>query len=161
MYGRQLADLLEHFPREQVLVLRYRQLVDDPRTALNRVSRFLGVAEDVVTDIPPGNSRPFVHPSVRTRMLGPVVRAGAAAGQFFPPQAWRTASRPLIDRLHQRGDPARPRLTLEQGEALRRPFLEDIALLEEITGESYDDWRTHRDGTSFHTRQAQRSEASR
>ena len=157
MYGRQLADLLEHFPREQVLVLRYRALVEDPHTALNQVCRFLGVAEDVVTEIPSGNSRPFVHPSVRTKVLGPVVRAGAAAGQFAPPQVWRTASRPIVGQLHQRGNPERPRLTPEQGELLRRPFLEDIALLEQVTGESYDDWRAHRDGGTFHTRQTQRA----
>jgi hypothetical protein len=157
MYGRQLADLFEHIPREQVLVLRYRALVDDPHTALNRVARFLGVAEDVVTEIPSGNSRPFVHPSVRTRVLGPVVRAGARVGQFLPPQAWRAASRPLVGQLHQRGNPERPRLTPEQRDALREPFLEDIALLEELTGESYEDWRTHRDGDSFHTRQSQRT----
>jgi hypothetical protein len=157
MYGRQLADLFEHIPREQVLVLRYRALVDDPHTALNRVARFLGVAEDVVTEIPSGNSRPFVHPSVRTRVLGPVVRAGARVGQFLPPQAWRAASRPLVGQLHQRGNPERPRLTPEQRDALREPFLEDIALLEELTRESYEDWRTHRDGDSFHTRQSQRT----
>jgi hypothetical protein len=157
MYGRQLADLFEHFPREQVLVLRYRSLVDDPHTALNRVCRFLGVSEDVVTDIPTGNSKPFVNASLRTKVLGPVVRAGAAAGQFLPPQAWRNLSRPLVGQLHQRGSTARPRLTSEQGEALRTPFLEDIALLEQLTGESYDDWRRHRDGGSFHTRQSQLS----
>jgi hypothetical protein len=63
----------------------------------------------------------------------------------------------LIGQLHQRGNAARPRLTPEQGEALRTPFLEDIDLLEELVGESYDDWRAHRDGDSFHTRQAQRA----
>jgi hypothetical protein len=30
MYGRQLADLYDQFPREQVLLLRYRDLVDNP-----------------------------------------------------------------------------------------------------------------------------------
>ena len=99
-------------------------LVDDPRTALNRVCRFLGVAEDVVTEIPSGNSRPFVHPSVRTRVLGPVVRAGAAAGQFLPPQVWRTASRPLIGQLHQRGEPgaaaAHPRAARRPARAVPR-----------------------------------------
>jgi len=155
MYGRQLADLFEHFPHEQVLLVRYRSLVEDPHASLNRVCRFLGIAEDVVTDIPKGNSRPFVHPSLRTQLLGPVVRAGASAGQFLPPKAWRIASRPLVGQLHQRGNPARPRLTPEQGEALRQPFLEDIALLEEITGDSYDDWRHHREGHSFHTRAEQ------
>ncbi|HET9828073.1 MAG TPA: sulfotransferase [Nocardioidaceae bacterium] len=156
MYGRQLDDLFEHFPAEQVLVLRYRSLVDDPRTALNRVCRFLGVSEDVVTEIPKGNSKPFVHPSARTKLLGPMVRTGAAVGQFLPPRAWRVASKPLVGQLHQRGNPERPRLTAEQGEILRAPFLDDIDLLETITGESFDDWRTHREGSSFHTRQSQR-----
>jgi hypothetical protein len=156
MYGRQLADLFEHFPAEQVLVLRYRSLVDDPRTALDRVCRFLGVSEDVVTEIPKGNSKPFVHPSARTKLLGPMVRTGAAVGQFLPPRAWRVASKPLVGQLHQRGNPERPRLTPEQGEILRAPFLDDIDLLETITGESFDDWRTHREGSSFHTRQSQR-----
>ena len=152
MYGRQLADLYEHFPREQVLLLRYRELIDDPHATLNRVARFLGVAEDVVTEIPSGNSRPFVTPGARTRVLGPVVRAGATAGQFFPPQAWRAVSRPLVGQLHQRGDAARPRLTPEQSATLRAPFLEDIALLEELTGESYADWSRHREQDSFSAR---------
>ena len=152
MYGRQLADLFDHVDREQVLVLRYRALVDAPRATLNRVSRFLGVREDVVTEIPKGNSRPFVAPSARTRLLGPLVRAGASAGAHFPPQVWRTVSRPLVGQLHQRGNPARPRLTPEQREALLEPFLDDIGLLEEVTGEGYDEWRRHRDGDSFHTR---------
>jgi hypothetical protein len=115
------------------------------------------VAEDVLIDIPSGNSRPFVVPSLRTRILGPVVRAGARAGQFLPPEAWRKASRPLVEQLHHRGNPARPKLTQEQRVALRRPFLEDIDLLEQVTGKSYDEWRVHRDGDSFHTRQSERS----
>lgn len=156
MYGRQLADLFEHVPREQVLVLRYGQLVDDPPRTLSTVCRFLGVGDDVVTDIPAGNSRPFVNASARTRILGPVVRGGAAAGQFLPPGVWRRLSRPLIGQLHQRGNPARPRLTPEQREALLGPFLPDIALLEQVTGQSFDDWRTHRAGDSFHTRSTQR-----
>jgi hypothetical protein len=152
MYGRQLADLFEQFPREQVLVLRYRQLVDEPRRTLNKVSRFLGVSENVVTSVPAGNSRPFVNPSARTKVLGPLVRAGASAGQFLPPVAWRQVSRPLVAQLHQRGNPARPALTEEQRDALREPFLEDLDLLEEVTGLSFTDWRSHRDGDSFHTR---------
>ncbi len=85
-------------------------------------------------------------------MLGPVVRAGARVGAFLPPEAWRAASKPLIGQLHQRGNPARPKLTEEQRAALRAPFVEDIALLEEVTGLSYADWLTHRDGGTFHSR---------
>ena len=157
MYGRQLADLFEHVPLEQVLVLRYRDLVDDAHGALDRVARFLGIREGVVTEIPRGNSRPFVHQSVRTRVLGPVVRAGASAGQFLRPEVWRAASRPIVGQLHQRGNPARPRLTEEQSEELRGPFLEDIELLESVTGQSFEDWRTHRGGGTFHTRQSEKA----
>jgi hypothetical protein len=89
-----------------------------------------------------------------------VVRAGAAAGQFLPPKAWRVLSRPLVGQLHQRGNAARPRLTAEQGDALRTPFLEDIDLLERVTGESYDDWRSHREGATFHTRLAEKESSS-
>jgi hypothetical protein len=84
-----------------------------------------------------------------------VIRAGAAVGQFLPPQVWRTVSRPLISQLHRGGDQSRPRLTPEQRAALLAPHLEDIALLEEITGESFDQWRTYRDGGSFQTRRGE------
>ena len=42
MYGRQVEDLFDHFPREQVLLLRYKTLVDAPDRALDRVCDFLG-----------------------------------------------------------------------------------------------------------------------
>ena len=136
-------------------MVRYRELVEDAHAALDRVSRFLGIEEGVVTEIPSGNSRPFVNESVRTKVLGPVVRAGASAGQFLPPEVWRAASRPIVGQLHQRGNPERPRLTEEQGEELRQPFREDITLLESVTGQSFDDWRRHRSGGTFHTRRSE------
>src|SRR5207244_780955 len=43
MYGRQVKDLFDHFPREQVLLLRYRDLVDEPNATLDLVFTFLGV----------------------------------------------------------------------------------------------------------------------
>ena len=155
MYGRQLVDLFEHFPREQVLLLRYRELVDSPDQTLNRVFDFLGVEGADIEDIPSDNSRVFVRDGVRARTVGPVIRAGAAVGQFLPPQVWRTVSKPLVSQLHRGGDQSRPRLTPEQRAALLAPHLEDIALLEEITGESFDQWRTYRDGGSFQTRRGE------
>lgn len=155
MYGRQLQDLFEHFPREQVLLLRYRELVDEPDRVLNRVFDFLGVQTQEIAQIPSDNSRPFVKDGVRARTVGPVIRAGAAVGQFLPPKVWRTVSKPLISQLHKGGETGRPRLTPEQRTILLRPHLEDIALLEELTGESFEQWRTYRDGGSFSSRQAE------
>jgi len=42
-YGEQLEYLFTLFPREQVLVLRYRTLVDEPAQTLDRICAFLGV----------------------------------------------------------------------------------------------------------------------
>jgi hypothetical protein len=154
MYGRQVKDLFDHFPREQVLLLRYKQLVDTPDEALSRVFDFLGVEGKQVDQIPSDNSRPFVKDGVRARTMGPVIRAGASVGQFLPPQVWRAVSKPLISQLHRGGDAARPKLTPEQRTTLLEPHLDDIALLEEVTGESFEQWKTYREGGSFDSRRA-------
>ena len=105
MYGRQVQDLYDHFPREQVLLLRYKSLVDEPDKVLNRVFGFLGVETQEIDQIPSDNSRVFVRDGVRARTVGPVIRAGATVGQFLPPKVWRTVSKPLISQLHKGGDP--------------------------------------------------------
>lgn len=159
MYGRQLDDLFDHFPREQVLLLRYRELVETPDAALGRVFAFLGVRGEDVDRLPSDNSRPFVRDGVRARTVGPVIRAGAAVGQFLPPQVWRRVSKPLITQLQKGGETGRPKLTPEQRNILLKPHLEDIALLEEVTGESFADWRSYREGGSYASRQAEHQQS--
>ena len=153
-YGRQQTDLYRQFPQEQVLLIRYRDLVEQPVATLDGVSRFLGVAEGRVSSVPAGNSRPFVGPGARTRALGAVIRTGAPPGAGLPPHVLRGASRPLLGRLHGGGQSARPSLTAEQRAALVQPFLDDITLLEEATGEDFGTWRKHRAGDSYHSRRA-------
>ena len=65
---------------------------------------------------------------------------GAKVGSLFPPEVWRKASRPILDNLHEQGDAHRPKLTADQRRQLVEYFVEDIALLAEQTGDSYDDW---------------------
>jgi hypothetical protein len=141
-YGEQLADLLSRVDRQRVLVLRYWQLVSQPVETLNRVARFLGLAEDRISTVPPDNSRPFVRPGVKAAVLGRAIRAGAAAGRLFPPQVWRQASRPLVAALQQGGLKQRPRLAPDQREGLIAECLDDIARLENVLGEPFDDWRS-------------------
>ena len=120
-YGEQLADLFSRVDRERVLVLRYWQLVSQPTETLNRVTRFLGIAEDKIGAVPPNNSRPFVRPGLKTSVLGRMIRAGATAGQLFPPQVWRQASRPLLAALQQGGLRQRPRLLRREEELAVSP----------------------------------------
>jgi Sulfotransferase family len=148
-YGEQLADLFELVERERAFVLRYWQLVSHPDETLNRVARFLGIAEDQVATIPPDNARPFVEPGLRTSVLGRVIRAGATAASYAPPQVWRRASKPLVSLLQHGGRSQRPKLAPEQRTALLGDCLDDIALLEQTLGESFEDWRSAAGRGSF------------
>jgi hypothetical protein len=154
MYGRQVADLFDHFPRDQVLLLRYKDLVDEPDRTVSRVCGFLGVTAPPSPQVPRDNSRRFVRDSPRTRVLGSVIRTGASVGRFFPPEVWRRISRPLVEQLQRGGDEDRPTLTPEQRAILVEPHLPDIELLERLTGESFEQWKGYREGRTFVTRRS-------
>lgn len=74
-YGEQLDHLFSLVPREQVLLLRYRALRDEPGATVDAVCRFLGVEPGVVTDVPRHN----VRPDVFGRTAGPGAAERAAA----------------------------------------------------------------------------------
>ncbi|KQS58455.1 sulfotransferase [Geodermatophilus sp. Leaf369] len=139
-YGEQLRDLLTVLPREQLLVLRFREVVAEPARTLDRVGAFLGVAPGVAHAVPAENVKPFVADTTRYRALARCARAGARAGALLPPQVWRQVSRPLLAALHA-GATKRPPLPVEVRRAVLERVLPDIALLEEVTGESFADWR--------------------
>jgi hypothetical protein len=154
-YGEQLRSLFERFAREQVLIVRYRDLVDAPETALDQVCRFLGVEPGRLTAVPRDNMRPFVADSARRRALSHVMRTGARVAATLPPQVWRRASQPILAAMHRGSDADRPHLTVEQRCQLVEVFRDDIALLGDLTGTSYDDW------LGEHTRGGFASRASR
>src|SRR4051812_22596847 len=154
-YGAQLRDLLDHVPREQVLLLRYRQLVDSPQETLDRVCAFLGVAEGQAHAVPPENVKPYVPDGVRYRALARAARTGAALGAFAPPQAWRLAGPPLLAALHA-GRAKRPPLPVAVRREVLAPLREDIELLEELTGESFADWRADTGRGDFRSRAVSR-----
>jgi sulfotransferase family protein len=74
-YGEQLEHLFTLFPREQVLLIRYRELRDEPVATADRVCRFLGVDTGVITEVPRHNVRPDV--SGRTAGVSAAERAAA------------------------------------------------------------------------------------
>ncbi len=152
LYGDQLAHLYDVLPAEQVLVMRYRQIVDDPRAAVDRACRFLGIREGLVDIIPRDNAKPYAEPSWRTSVVGPVVRAGAALAQFAPPRLWRQASVPLVAQLSGGLDKVRPHLDPAQRARLIDVFADDISLLSDLTGEDFSDWTSPVSRGSFDER---------
>src|SRR3954469_17555042 len=149
MYGEQLTHLFRYVDPQRVLVMRYRSLVDEPRAAVDRACRFLGISQGLLGDIPRDNSRSFVEPGWRPRVLGPVVRGGARLGAFAPPEVWRRASVPLITRLSGPGEAHRPHLTPEQRSQLLPAFADDIKELSSVTGEDFSDWLSTTSRGSF------------
>jgi hypothetical protein len=140
LYGRQLQHLYRRFSRDQVLLLRYRDLKDDPAQTLDRVCSFLGVRTGILTAIPKENvNRHYVEDNGVNRVLRGLLRAGGNVGHRFPVPLRLAARGPLLTLLH-RTKGSRPVTTPEERAALLPYFTEDIALLQDVTGERYDDW---------------------
>ena len=139
LYGEQLEHLHSLFPAEQIMVMRYRELVEEPVRTLDAVCRFLGVRTGVISGARPENTRPYVPPSRRTELFGKALRGGAAVGGLLPPQVWRRASRPVLRALHT-GDAKRPVLPAEVRRELVQEYADDIRLLERLTGRDFGDW---------------------
>ncbi len=139
-YGEQLQHLFQVFPREQVLLLRYRDLKDAPAATLDRVCAFLGVPTGVLDSIPRENvNRHVVEDNAVNRVLRGLLRAGGQVGHRFPVPLRLAARGPLLTVLHRRTG-ARPVTTPRERAALLPLFADDIALLQDVTGERYDDW---------------------
>jgi hypothetical protein len=140
-YGEQLEHLFGLFPREQVLLLRYRDLRDSPVATLDRVCEFLGVETGLLDVIPAENVTPFVADTWVNAALRAVLRTGGQIGAHFPVPVRQAVRRPLLSALRrERG--GRPTLSPEQRRAVLPYFAADIARLEQLTGLSYADWLT-------------------
>lgn len=139
-YGEQLAHLYTLIDRERVLVLRYRDLKDEPAATLDRVCEFLGVRTGFVHQVPRENvNRHVVRDNPVNTLLRGLLRFGGHIGHHFPVPLRLAARGPLLTVLH-REKGARPHTTPAERAALLPLFADDIALLEDVTGNSYADW---------------------
>ncbi len=136
-YGEQLEHLYTAFPQEQVLVFRYRALVESPAQVLDRICAFLGVPQGIVTEVPRENVTAHPQLSFRHRAVSRAVRLSTALSGALPGTATVTGA---LERALQRDSPPRQPLTWEQRRALLPRFEADIRLLEIITGEDFGDW---------------------
>jgi hypothetical protein len=144
LYGEQLEHLFTLFPREQVLIFRYRQVVDSPAGTVDRICDFLGVEKGVVTEIPRQNVTAHPEATLAHRAAARAMRAGAAAGRYLPGPAAEAVTERL-ERFLQRSSRERQPLSWQQRQELIPRFEADLELLERILGEDFSDWRLPRD----------------
>jgi hypothetical protein len=138
-YGEQLDYAFSLFAREQVLVLRYRRLVDEPAATLDRICAFLGVQAGVLGEIPRENVTAHPERTLAHRAVSLAMRAGDTAGRLLPGNVASAATRRL-ERFLQRSRRERQPLSWEQRQALLPKFEDDIKLLEKVLGEDFGDW---------------------
>ena len=135
-YGEQLEHLYRLFPREQVLVFRYRDLVDRPAETLDRICPFLGVTPGLVTEIPRENVTAHPEPTLGHRLLSAAQRVSARVPGRIGAAAVRRAASSACS-----GGPApASRSPGTQRQALIGYFADDIRLLQEVTGADFSDW---------------------
>jgi hypothetical protein len=146
-YGEQLEHLYSVFPREQVLLLMYRDLRERPIETLDQVCEFLGVSSGLVAEVPAANVTAQTSSSRLNQMLRTVVRHGSAIDERLPGPLKRAVSGPA-ERLLQREQGLRQPLTTEERVALIPKFEADFELLERITGLSFAHWRDARNGAT-------------
>jgi hypothetical protein len=136
-YGEQLEHLYTVFPRKQVLVFRYRALVENPAGILDSICAFLGVAQGILTEVPRENVTAHPRRSLRHLAVSRALRASATVGRIVPGTAALTGT---LERVLQRDSPPRQSLTWAQRQALIPRFEADTRLLEDITGDDFSDW---------------------
>jgi hypothetical protein len=143
-YGEQLDYVFSLFPRDQVLVLRYRLLVDEPAAALDRICAFLGVEPGIVTEIPRENVTAHPERTLGHRAVSRGMRAGHAIGRLLPGDV-EVAAIHRLERFLQRGRRERQPLSWEQRQAMLPKFEDDIKMLEKLLGEEFADWLAPRE----------------
>jgi len=139
LYGEQLEHLYTVFPADQVLLLRYLDLVDNPSGTLDRICAFLGVRQGLIGELPRENVTAHPDQTWRHQYTSKLLRSGSAVTARLPGHP----AKALIDRLEsslQRGAAPRRPLTWQQRQALIPYFEADVRLLENLTGQSFSRW---------------------
>ncbi len=138
-YGRQLEQLYTVFPADQVFIIRYREMIDDPAGTLDRVCRFLGVEPGLISEVPRENVTAHPHETRRHLALARLARGGSAITARLPGHAGSALTDRVERRLQQGAAPRRP-LTWDERAQLIGEYEEDVSLLSSITGHDFSDW---------------------
>ncbi len=142
LYGEQLKLWLEHFPRDQLLVITTEDVRDSPEQVFRRTCEFIGVSPSFA----PPALRSVVNPakSARIRSLyGWNVRVSRFLAARGLDRVRTTLKRAGVARLVQRLNEApkeNPPLTPREARELATFYREDNARLSRLLGRDYSGW---------------------
>ena len=138
-YGRDLSNWLQYFPREQVLVLFYEDWLTHPQETLYRVYQHLGVGVNKINKVTRehvSSQQPrwawLHHRMVEDNKLRQWAQSNL-------PLFVRDAITLPVKKLNLRAGPA---LNPTVRARLTSVYLDDIVLLEKLTGRNLEHWKT-------------------
>jgi len=138
-YHAQVSRYLDHYPREQLLVVEAERLRNERMEVLREIFAFLGVSTDVDASAfadeyhtTSGKLRPGVSSFVQETALGRTLKS---VGQALLPQS-------VIERGLGvfRSDVERPTLPDATGRAVRASLQDDVDRLRALTGRGFAAW---------------------
>ncbi|HVW45559.1 MAG TPA: sulfotransferase [Solirubrobacterales bacterium] len=134
-YSRQLEPFLEHFPADQILLLRHDDLRRDPQGLLRRVGDFLEVDVLADGDLLRGRNESVLVRSPFHRTVRRVARPNAVARALLP-RPVRATLRRRVDR----GTLHKPTIPPEDYRRLRRFYAADIERLAGMVDLDLSEW---------------------
>lgn len=138
MYYQQLQRYFELFPRPQIRVYLYDDLVNDAAAVLNDLFSFLQVNPAFVPDL---MQRDNVSGVPKHPLLASLIGMGTSASTIVPPGPAHRLLKQLRDRISRYNTTEPPPLEPELRRKLQRHFSEDLRRLETLIGRDLSAWR--------------------
>jgi hypothetical protein len=138
-YYLQIAQYLDYYPRDRVLILESERLRNDRETVMEEVFAFLevdAVGDEVDFSTEHHSTERKLHPGLSTFLHE------TASGQFLKSMGKAVFPSVLIDRLLQpvRSSIKRPTLGEELERTLQSYLQEDVQKLRSLTGNDFASW---------------------
>lgn len=133
LYGQQLQRYYQLFPRENILVLLYEELVADPGEKLRSVYRFLEVDENFQA-VWPGRRNPSGRP--RLPWLDNVIRWGGQRWGDVLPKTWKRWAYKLRD-----ANLVRPSIIASTFDSLMLHYQSDLQILSTLLQRDLTLWQ--------------------
>jgi hypothetical protein len=147
LYYKHLRSYFDRFPRDNICVIFYEDLLKDARAYFKRILSFLGVEEFYPGDLA---KKINVTMEVRSRVLGGLITSVDLFFKHRPGLQWiRNAAGSLglerlahaMSRANKRSVLEKPRMDADLSRRLKAVFADDIEKLESLLGKDLSHWK--------------------
>lgn len=140
-YSTQIKPYIERFGKDQVLLLTFEEFISDRRSFLDKVSTFLNIDASLFnldSNIHENKSVGEYRPSVKMERLEQ--NAIIQKVKYLLPAAAQDITFKAFNKVNRRKLDAKPVVSMEIGDAIRRLLRLDILEMEKMLGRELNEW---------------------